>query len=322
MFSNNSSQEIVNKINKAKNILVLTHQKPDGDAIGAVLGISNYLQSIKKTFVVLNKTKLSGQFDYLEKTDIIINDENVLKLNLFDLILVFDSSDLYYTGFANELKNLPYKTTLVNIDHHETNEYFGHLNYVCPLAASTTEILYKMFKENNIEISKHTANCFLTGIITDTSAFTNGATTFSSIKVAAELLEYGVRFPKLIAQVTKNKSVDILKFWGKILSSLERNSVYDIAVVVIKKEDYANLNLDNQVIDGLANFLNNLTGVRASLVLKEIEDNKIKGSFRTTREDLDVSKIAKLFGGGGHKKSAGFSINGQLQKQGNYWQIV
>lgn len=314
-------QAIFQQLEQAQQTLLITHQKPDGDAVGAVLAMAEYLKKVPGHFVIYSQEDFRLNYNYLLSDVPIVYSVEVLQTYTFDTVIVLDSSDLWYTGIADYLAILKQKNcTLINIDHHETNDYFGDINYVQPHASSTTQILYELFKAYNIPVNKHSASCLLTGIITDTGTFSNGATTLGAIDTAADLLNQGARFPKIITHLTKNKSINTLRMWGKILSRLQKNEVYDIAILVIKKDDLDEYQLDNEAADGLANFLNNLTGVKAALVLREIGDGKIKGSFRTTRSDVDVSRIACYFGGGGHRKSAGFTIEGNLiEESGRWW---
>ena len=320
--SENNVKKIFEIINKSSNILLLTHQKPDGDALGAVLSFADYFKSQNLKHTIFSSTEVGESFSFLEGMDEIVFDINILKKDIFDVVLILDSGDLYYTGVEKEVLGFTTKPIIINIDHHETNENFGDINYINSKASSTTQILFDLFKKNNIKITKNIANCFLTGILTDTHIFTNGGTTLESIDRASELLNYGASFSKIMTSITKNNTINSLRMWGEILSRMKKNEDYDLAIVVIKKDDFINYNLGSEAVDGLPNFLNNLSGVKASLVLKETENGKIKGSFRTTLPNLDISRIAKFLGGGGHRKSAGFTITGRLVWEDGNWVIL
>jgi len=188
-------------------------------------------------------------------------------------------------------------------------------------ASSTSEIVYKFLNHFNFEINKNIATCLLTGILTDTGNFTNGATTVSALKIASDLLIRGARFNQITFSTSKNKSLAILKLWGRILSRLEENDL-GVVFTVITLKDLEESELDREALEGVANFLNNLAGLRIILVLKEEENGFIKGSLRSNDDVLDVSEIAKFLGGGGHKKAAGFTIKGQLVEVDGKWKVV
>ena len=316
-------QEINTKIKEAKSILIISHRKPDGDTLGSAACLMNYFSSINKNFSYFCADFPSKHFLYLPLVENAKQDFDLdnCKKN-FDLIITLDCGDEKQTGlekvFTQNKNMLPF---VINIDHHLTNTEFGDLNLIDPSASSTTLILYNFFKNQKIEIDKNMATCLLTGIATDTSFFSNAATTLESMQAASNLLLSGARPKSILANNYKNKSLDILKLWGKALLRLKVNDEFSIATTVITLKDLELYNLNPEAIEGIANFLNNLGGVKAVAIIKEELDNKIKVSMRTTYPNVDVSKIATAFGGGGHKKAAGFTISGKIKEEDDNWII-
>jgi phosphoesterase RecJ-like protein len=153
----------------------------------------------------------------------------------------------------------------------------------------------------------------LTGLISDTENFTNGATTPNAMSVAGELVRYGANYKMINNWLLKNKSLNILRLWGMALSRLKKHDEIDMVYTYIMQEDFLKHDVEETESDGIANFLNKLDGSKMSLIMKETADNKIKGSFRTTFNDTDVSALAKAMGGGGHKKASGFTFDGNVQ---------
>ena len=153
----------------------------------------------------------------------------------------------------------------------------------------------------------------LTGLITDTDNFSNGATNQECLKIASELIHRGANFNMIKAWFLKNKSITTLKLWGIALSRLNKHEKHDIVHTHITRDDLTESGANEEETDGIANFLNNVGEGRAAILLKETSDGKIKGSLRTTKDDLDVGAIAKALGGGGHKKASGFTMDGTIE---------
>lgn len=302
------AKQIHNEIQVANKILLVPHQNPDGDAHGSVSCFSHYLNSIKKPHSIFCLTQSTDKLNSLPHLVDISTDENIWQDDSHDLIIVMDSGDLKYAGVDKYIKNLEHDFIIINIDHHATNTHFGDINLVIDKASSTTEVIYGFLKYNNINIDKNMAASLLTGLITDTENFTNPGTTQNSLKVASDLIKKGANFNFIKTWFLRDKTFNSLKLWGVVFSRLEKHPVHDIVYTYITKRDLADNNADESEAEGIANFMNNLGDGKAGLILKEKEDGTIKGSFRTTRDDFDVSAIAKALGGGGHKKASGFSV--------------
>ncbi|TSC56081.1 MAG: phosphoesterase RecJ domain-containing protein [Parcubacteria group bacterium Gr01-1014_18] len=316
-------RKILAAIENAVHILLVTHQKPDGDALGSVLALSHFLESKGKRHKIFCRTPYGNQFDFLSGIDRVTADPVLFSEKRFDLIIVCDSSDLKYAGVEDHLAALPYPMpTLVNMDHHATNTRFGDWVLVDSTASSTTQVLYQFFQDLSIPVTKEMSTCLLTGIVTDTGGFTNPATTFGSLESSASLLLKGAHYNRITTNLVKNKTIPTLRFWGKVMERLEFNPRLGSALTVIKKEDFSDKELDSEAADGIINFLNNLSGVRFVMLLRELYGGKVKVSFRTTDPSMDVSGIAEYFGGGGHAKASGFSIEGRLVRTKEGWLVV
>lgn len=317
------AKQIYNEINQAKKILLVCHQNPDGDALGSVSALANFLKKENKIYETFCLTPPSKHLSALPHLLTPNTDEKIWGNSKHDLIIILDSGDLKYAGIEKHIENLSHEPIIVNIDHHPTNNKFGHYNLIIDQASSTTEILYFFFKYNNIKISKNMAMSLLTGLITDTENFSNPGTTENSLKVASDLIHHGANFNLVKTWFLKNKPITALKLWGIVLSRLTSHEKYEIIYTYITQNDIRSHGNDEAESEGIANFLNNLNEGKASLILKEQEDGKFKGSFRTTRDDVDVSKIASKLGGGGHKKASGFIIEGEIKEAlKKIWQVV
>lgn len=313
------SQKIHHHITQAKQPLFVMHKKPDGDTLGSALALAQWLEAEGKNALIFCKDVAPKHYDFIPKFDRVRNDPAIFEQNV-DLVVVLDSGDLMYAGVHEIIEGLSKDLPIINIDHHATNQNYGRLNLVDPEASSTAEVVYNFFSHNNIKIDKHIATALLVGILTDTTNFTNPGTTVSSMRVASELISHGARTNEISKNLLKNKSIDALRLWGKTLARLEENKELNMAIAVIKKDDFTDIQSPGEAVEGVANFLNALLNVSLVLVLRETDDGYVKGSFRST--DVDVSQIAQALGGGGHKKAAGFTIKGKLDKVDGRWQIV
>jgi bifunctional oligoribonuclease and PAP phosphatase NrnA len=297
---------------KARFIIIIPHQNPDGDALGAATALYEHLLQQQKTVHIFCFTPLPPKrWDFLHHAPRVTSDPTIFKHPAADTVVVVDSGDLRYAGVDSFLKDHP--ATIINIDHHPTNEHFGHLNLVIPTAASTTEVIYRLFKVNHTSINQKMATSLLTGLITDTDSFSNAATSPEMMTAASDLIRHGGSLQTVTAATIKNKSLDTLRLWGTVLSRLKKHEPLELAYTYVTQADLAEHGLNDNESEGIANFLNHLEDSKIALILKETTDGRIKGSFRTTHDDIDVTILAKRLGGGGHKKAAGFTADGTIE---------
>lgn len=308
MFNDHNEKQIYRAINTAHYPLLISHENPDGDTLGASLALSYHLTKEGRQHQHFCIDNPAYYFSYLPQIEKINSSQENIDLHNHDLVIAIDCGSIKRTGLAENLEKMRNSLSIINIDHHQSNDYFGQYNLVNPAASSTSEIMYKFFTINSLKIDKYIATALLTGILSDTMNFTNAATTKESLKIAAELLKYGARTSQIFNNLMQNRNLFALKFWGKILSRTEIHPEYNFAYTAITREDLSSAAIEREDIDGLANFLSSLQDVNFILVLSEEENQTIKGSLRTTKDDIDVAKIAKIFGGGGHKKAAGFKV--------------
>lgn len=303
-------------------ILLVTHRKPDGDAIGSILAMRNYLSDLGKQITCFCVDNIPENYNYIKESKFIENDLEKITNTEFDSCIMLDCADIGMTRIKEILENKNFPTGKINIDHHITNDNYGNINIVIDRASSTSEVVYLIFKSLKHEMSVSTSTCLLTGILTDTNNFTNGGTTQQSIEAAAELLKIGANINQVLNANVFNKTIDVLKLWGEVLKRIIYNKELNMVITAVFADDIKKFNLDEEATEGISNYLNNLSNdIKCSLVLKDSGLGRVKGSLRTTRDDVDVSKIAMSFGGGGHRKAAGFEVSGKLVFNNNIWQI-
>jgi phosphoesterase RecJ-like protein len=312
-----TAQKIHQALIKANKVIIVPHPYPDGDAFGSASAIHEYLARTGREPIVYCSTAINPRLSNLPNSPEATDDTKIFEDREIDIVLVLDSGDLRYAGIAEAIKITEQKNNppmIINIDHHNTNEYFGQFNLVDTNAAATTEIVYKFFEYNRQKISPHMATNLLTGLITDTDNFTNSATTPRALGIAGDLVRLGANYNLINYFTQKDKTVDLLKLYGTALLRLTKNEEKNLTYTYLKKTDFEKYNIGQNEGDGLANFMNNIDDTKIMLILKETADGKVKGSFRTTDDNIDVSAWAKNLGGGGHKKAAGFTLEGTAEE--------
>jgi bifunctional oligoribonuclease and PAP phosphatase NrnA len=315
-------QKSLAKIKEAKNILLTTHGRPDGDAIASLCLMVELLLSADKKFVAYSQDPLPRSFFYLPHFEKIITERNSFNFSDFDLIIALDCGQLSRTGLAIEIKNRTSTQSFIEFDHHPPVEDYADIANRYPDCASTTEVLYHFLKANNIPLNKNYANCILTGLLIDTGNFLFPITSERAINIASEMLILGAKFPQILESTWRNKSLGAMRLWGKALSSLTVNKKYGLAFCVIRQSELAENNVSEEELENLSNFISNLHDVKTILVLQELGTGEVKGSLRATQSNIDVSRLARVLGGGGHTKAAGFKIHGELTNDGGKWKII
>lgn len=311
-------KELGGLVKDAQKILLVGHKNPDGDTIGCLTAMAAYLKSINKNYAAFLADELPVNLEYLKHSQEIRSDKNIFD-HSFDLVICFDTAVLKYSGAETELNRLKERgVKIVNIDHHPSN--YGAINIIDDQASSTSVILYDILKIWVAVINRDMATSLLAGVLVDTMNFMNSATNDKSLRLSAELLQQGAKFNLVSRQLYETKTKDGLKLWSRLLKRLKKNDKLNIAYSVILAEDVEQAGIEET--EGMSNFLSNLTEARISMVIKEIRDGEIRVSIRAIDEQVDVAEMANYFGGGGHKKAAGFTMRGRLEQEGEGWRVV
>lgn len=306
----NIHRQIHNHLQHARKVVIVTHQNPDGDTLGSASAMTEYLKAVGIKPTIFCLSQVPNYYTYLPHVDSVSSDKLLFADKNIDTIIFLDSGDMRYAGVAGLLDNHP--AAIINIDHHPTNEKYGHLNLVDSKASSTTEIIFHFFRYNGVRICNRKATALLTGIMTDTGNFSNSATSISAVTIAGYLLRAGANLRLINKSTVQNNSINILKLWGLVLDRLEHHPDKEMVFTYLKQEDYIKHQVEEKEADGIANFMNSIDGVKIGLFIKELGNGKVKGSFRTVHNDVDVAALAKKLGGGGHKKAAGFTAEGSI----------
>jgi len=292
-------------IYKSQNILILLHEFPDGDTIASSLALYLYSINKKKKADLAVKGEIPKYFRFLTTPYTIKND---FLLGDYDLIIAVDCGDAKRTGFPMRIEQIALSKPIINIDHHSTNSLkkYAKVNLVDENASAAAEIVYKMLVYLNGKIDSKVATYILTAIYYDTGGFQHSNITSETLKIASECLSRGARIGLISNNVVNTRSSSGLKLWGKALSNMRIKN--RIAVSYLSYDDIDSSGAASDDAAGVVNLMNTIPQVRLAILFVATPDGKIKASLRTEENDVDVSRFARLFGGGGHKKAAGFTL--------------
>lgn len=303
-MNNQLTGEIKSRLAVAKKIVIASHVRPDGDAIGSLLALGLALRDAGKSVQMILLDGVPASFKYLEGNSLIQKKPG----GDHDTFITVDCADFKRVGKAFENFNQPD----INIDHHVTNENFGKLNLIEPNEVATAAILTNHLPEWGFKITKPIAAALLTGIITDTLGFRTSNTTPESLRQAATLMEAGVNMPEIYMHALVKKTYPAARYWGAGLSSLE--SKHGIVWGTLTLADRKSTGYGGNDDADLINMISAIDGNKVGMVFVEQKDNHVKISWRALESGVDVSPIAKFFKGGGHAAAAGADIEGSLSE--------
>ena len=310
--------QIAEYILKGKKIGITYHVSPDGDAVGSVLALLNGLKSLNKNCYVISKDSLSDNLKFLKGSEEILG--NVVEAtNDTDIVVVLDCGNLErVSANLNEFTG-----TIINIDHHLSNDKYGDINYIDSKAAATAEIVFELlvymcifFNDENNNNLKEIGKCIYTSIVTDTGAFRHSNVTERTHTISAALKKIGVDNTSIYQNLFDNKDFSRIKLIGKALSSMQLILNGKVALLEIDKDFTADLGIDVGDTSDIISYGLQIKGVEVTLLLKEVEDG-VKASLRA-KSYVDVRKIAEIFGGGGHVRASGIKIKNISMEEAKY----
>ncbi|HXF85607.1 MAG TPA: DHH family phosphoesterase [Anaerolineales bacterium] len=294
---------IKERLNNSKKFLIASHVRPDGDAVGSLLGLGLALQNTGKQVQMVLVDGVPSSFRHLEGSELIVKEPS----GEYDTFITVDCADFKRLGKAFE----NFAPPDINIDHHITNEKFGKLNLIEAEEVATAAILTRYLPEWGYEITRPVAAALLTGILTDTLGFRTSNTNPSALRLCADLMEKGVDMPALYMKALVKKSFPAARYWGAGLSSLEHRDGIVWATLTLEDRKRAGYNGNDDA--DLINMISAIDGNKVGMIFVEQNDS-VKVSWRALEPDIDVSQVAKYFNGGGHAAAAGADIPGTLKE--------
>ena len=294
---------IVDRINNSDNILIISHKSPDGDSIGSILGLGISLKkAFDKNINISINDEVPNRFSFLKTEEIGYVDST----EEYDLVFMLDCGDFHRAGIHVDSEKV------INIDHHITNPHYGDINFVKSDASSTSEIVYDLLKDMNIELDIDAAEALYTGIVSDTGSFKYSCTSPETHLVASELVSRGIDRDKIINNLFQSKKLTSVLLLKEAIEHMELLDEGKISYLYISEELLKNSGARIREGDVLVEFFRDIQEVEVSVTLKKTDEG-YKGSLRSKNE-IDVSKIASRYGGGGHRKAAGFLTDLDIDK--------
>ena len=292
---------ILELVKDAETIAIAGHVNPDGDCIGSTLAMYNYLKHTGKSIDVYLEP-IGREFKELPGSDAI---KNKAENKVYDVFFMMDLGDTERIGVASKLFETAKKT--ICIDHHITSKGVADENFIFPSLSSTCELVFEMM---DVElISKDVAACLYTGIIHDTGVFHHNCTSKRTMEIAGELMAKGIDFGHIIDHNFYSRTFKQNQVLGRCLmeSLILWDGVGIVSYVTQKELDF--YMVGNNDLGGIIDQLRLTEGVKVAIFIHEKEPHTYKVSMRATVPDIDVSKVAAFFGGGGHKMAAGCTIS-------------
>ena len=299
--------EILEEIKEAEKIVILTHESPDGDAIGGSLAMKFMVEQLgKKADVII--PEYSRMFRFLPSAEEIIIDSEIKN---YDLAISVDCAN-----FKRLAKNEYFekaKKTIV-IDHHGSNNMYGDLNYVNPASPACCEILASMAEYFEINISKEIGTCLMTGIITDTGGFRYMGITPDTFEYTAQLLRLGVDIPEIYKRTMGTKTKANFELTKRVIDRMELLENGKIAFSYMNTQDEIEVNAEPGDHEGLVNIGKDIEGVIVSIFIRQKDEEEAYKVSLRSEDGINVSDICLLFGGGGHSRAAGALIQGNIEQ--------
>lgn len=292
---------IINTIKNSKTIGITCHISPDGDSIGSSLALVQGLLKLNKNAYIISKEDLPDTFKFLSYSYMINKSEGKVLPNT-DTVIVLDCGNVERINLNGDIKDREY--TLINIDHHLSNDKYGDLNYVNPKASAVAEIIYEILDLLSIQLDKGISECLYTSLITDTGSFRHSNTTKLTHEIAGKLINQGIDFSEIHRTIFENMKLSNLKLHGKVIEDIYLKLNNKVCIMNLTKNMLEDFNVDKGDTSDIINIGTRIGSVEVAILFKEADDGT-KVSMRS-KNIVDVRRIAEIFNGGGHIRAAGF----------------
>jgi len=301
-------QRIIEQIRSNRSFLITAHVRLDGDALGAELALQKLLGEMGKSAVVYNQDPTPANYRFLPGAAEIVH---VLEeTERYDVVFILDCSELARVGEA--AAQIGAIKQIINIDHHISNNGFCEIKLLDPHASSTGELVFRLIKAMGVRTSKDVATNLYTAILTDTGGFRYGNTTRDALIFSGLLVESGAD-PQWISQhVYENNAPAKIRLLSKALQSLELSQEGMVGSMVVYLRDLEETGALPEHTDGFVDLPRTIEGVKISILYSELAEGRFKISFRS-KDDANVERVARAFGGGGHINAAACRLQGDIR---------
>lgn len=303
-MKNNSFDDIFNVIKSKKNIVIVTHTSPDGDAVAAATALSMGLETLGISITILTE-KIDNKYDIIpyNKVNVEYIEDNTFNDLKCDLFISVDCGDK--NRFKDVVTLFDNAENTINIDHHMSNDYFAEYNYVSLNVSSTSEIMFSFLEQFNL-LNENIATGLYAGIVFDTGGFMHSCTRQSTFIIASKLLGFGIDNTEIYRRIMYCKTLEENRATAYVLSNmilLENGICY----LTINYKDFENIGLPTEAFNNTVNSLFNTNGVKIAFTAFEKKEGLTKISLRA--RNFNVNAIAAVFGGGGHRLASGCAID-------------
>ncbi|MGI6120189.1 MAG: DHH family phosphoesterase [Desulfosporosinus sp.] len=306
MKNKNAPEEIIEVLRKAPQVALFSHVSPDGDCIGSMLAIGLVLEKMGKKVSFYNPDPVPSNLAFLPGSSRISQE---LPSPQPKILLFVDCTDLERVNMS--MSDISVDCTVLNIDHHVSNMFFGDYNWVDAQASAAGEVALKLINMLGVEVDLDMATNLYTAILTDSGCFEYSNTTAQTHRLAADLLDKGVDLPCIHHNIFNQKPLAQIKLLTRALNGLEIRADGQLAIMILSQEDFQKSNAGLDLSEGLINYARSIAGVEVAVLLKEAGPQEIKGGLRSNLW-LNVNEIAALFGGGGHQRAAGCTLRSPM----------
>ena len=306
---NASFHEIADAISRANRVAILSHVRPDCDAIGSQLALALSLQHLGKEVSAWNEDGLPDSFRFLRKSDLIMPPP--IEPRDFEVVIALDTASQQRLGTA--LGAIRHAEKWINIDHHASNPGYGDLVYIDTLAPATGQIIYEFLKAEKLPLTDEGIDALYAAISTDTGSFRYPNTTARTFEIASELIKAGANAGAISNKLYESYPKRRVQLLGEILQRASFDAGDQVASMALTNETKKRLSIHPDDIDGLIDYVRCVDTVVVALFFEELPEAKIRLSARSKDDRIDVNKICGEFGGGGHPRAAGARIRGNLE---------
>lgn len=300
------TKRAIESIQNSNRIAIASHIAPDGDNVGAVLACATFLESLGKKVAVIKTDDIPEYLRFLPGLDRYEHPPDTAVF--YDLFIALDCADRRRLGIAEEIF-LNARNTL-QLDHHKTNPGYAKINLIEPEASSTCEVLYELIQEMECPVTSEMATALYVGIGMDTGRFLYSNTSKRTLEIVEKLIETGFDRTFVNQKLWQSKTLPAAKLYMKALSNVEffENNTVAGACVTLHMAKECGTGVEDT--EDIVHFIRDIEGVRVAYLIKEKKDRLYKVSLRS-KNDVDVSKIAQCFDGGGHARASGLTFHGE-----------
>ena len=310
-------EELLKRIRGYQHLLVTSHANPDGDAIGTELGIARLLRSMGKGVTIWNADPLPTVYQPLPGSDRIhVGQEPPQGYpDHFDAVVVLECPAMERTGLTElsdpvELSDLP----KLNIDHHLGNQHYGVVNWVDTSAPAVGEMVFHLAKGLKVGLDRDTATCLYLALVSDTGCFRFSNASPRAFQAAAALVAEGASPEQVAGWLYESRPLGMMRLLSSMLETLELHTDGRVATAHLTEEMYRQAGASHTDAEGLIDYPRSLAGVDAVALFRQLDSASYKVSLRSRADTVNVERIARAYGGGGHRNAAGLTLSGTYEQ--------